>query len=85
MQVLVINGDPQTSLAQQLFYIENIGKGGFRFVSDINFELEDRVQVALRFPDGRSQEITGRICYKEEVGDHQLAYGYSIIKGFYSL
>jgi len=85
IQVLIINGEVQTHLSQKSFYIENIGKGGFRFISDVAFELEDRVQVLLRFPNGHSQEVLGRICYKEETGDNSVAYGYSVIEGFYSL
>jgi len=85
IQVLIINGEVQTHLSQKSFYIENIGKGGFRFLSDVNFELEDRVQVLLHFPDGHSQEVLGRICYKEETAGNRMAYGYSVIEGFYSL
>ena len=85
VQVLIVNGKAQTYLSQQSFHIENIGKGGFRFLSDVNFELEDRVQVLLRFPNGYSQEVLGRICYKEKAGSYRIAYGYSVIEGFYSL
>ena len=86
IQVLIVNGEVQTHLSLKSFYIENIGKGGFRFLSDVNFELEDRVQVLLRFPDGYSQEVLGRICYKEETStNNRMAYGYSVIEGFYSL
>ena len=85
IQVLIVNGEVQTHLSQKSFYIENIGKGGFRFLSDVNFELEDRVQVLLHFPDGHSQEVLGRICYKEKAGNYQIAYGYSVMEGFYSL
>ena len=85
IQVLIINGEVQDLLSQKSFYVENIGKGGFRFISDVNFELEDRVQVLLRFPDDRSQEVLGRICYREEFDDKQIAYGFSVIEGFYSL
>jgi hypothetical protein len=85
IQVLIVNGDVQTHLSQKSFYIENIGKGGFRFLADVNFELEDRVQVLLRFPNGYSQEVLGRICYKEKVPGNRKAYGYSVMEGFYSL
>jgi len=85
IQILIINGEVQDQLSLKSFYIENIGKGGFRFLSDATFELEDRVQVLLRFPDNRSQEVLGRICYMEEVDDHQSAYGFSVIEGFYTL
>ena len=85
IQVLIVNGEVQTYLSLKSFYVENIGKGGFRFISDVNFELEDRVQVLLRFPNGSSQEVLGRICYKEKTGDNRTAYGYSVISGFYSL
>ncbi len=85
IQVLIVNGEVQTHLPLKSFYIENIGKGGFRFLSDVNFELEDRVQVLLHFPNGHSQEVLGRICYKEETSSNRIAYGYSVIEGFYSL
>lgn len=85
IQILIINGEVQNRLSQKSYYIENIGKGGFRFIADMNFELEDRVQVLLRFPDDHSQEVLGRICYSEEVDNQQTAYGFSVIEGFYSL
>ena len=85
IQVLIINGEIQTHLSQKSFYIENIGKGGFRFISDTKFELEDRVQVLLRFPDDRTQEVLGRICYSDELDEDKTAYGFSVIDGFYSL
>ncbi len=85
IQVLIVNGDVQTHLSQKSFYIENIGKGGFRFLADVNFELEDRVQVLLRFPNGYSQEVLGRICYKEKAAGNRMAYGYSVMDGFYTL
>lgn len=85
VQVLIINGEVQNHLSQKSFYIENIGKGGFRFLADIKFELEDRVQVLLRFPDDHSQEVLGRICYSEDHDGEQTAYGFSVIDGFYSL
>lgn len=85
IQVLIVNGEVQNHLSQKSFYIENIGNGGFRFISDVAFELEDRVQVLLRFPDDHSQEVLGRICYSDKVDDKQTAYGFSVIEGFYSL
>ena len=85
IQVLIINGELQTHLSHKSFYIENIGKGGFRFISDVNFELEDRVQVLLRFPDDHTQEVLGRICYSDSLDDGTMAYGFSVIDGFYSL
>lgn len=85
IQVLIINGEVQNHLSQKSFYIENIGKGGFRFISDVEFELEDRVQVLLRFPDDHSQEVLGRICYSETIDVDKIAYGFSVIDGFYSL
>ena len=85
IQVLNKNGEAQNNLAEKSFYIENIGKGGFRFLSDETFELEDRVLVLLRFPDELSQEVSGRICYCEALDDDNTAYGFSVIDGFYSL
>ncbi len=85
IQVLIINGEVQDQLSLKSYYIENIGKGGFRFLSDVTFELEDRVQVLLRFPDGHSQEVLGRICYTDKGNDGQISFGFSVIDGFYSL
>ncbi len=85
IQVLNKNGEAHNNLAGKSFYIENIGKGGFRFLSDENFELEDRVQVMLRFPDNHSQEVSGRVCYSDAIDDEITAYGFSVIDGFYSL
>ena len=85
IQVLYKNGEAQRHLAEKSFHIEDICKGGFRFLSDVAFELEDRVKVRLRFPDEHTQEVLGRICYSDEVDDHRTAYGFSILDGFYSL
>ena len=85
IHILIINGEVQNKLSLKSYYIENIGKGGFRFISDVKFELEDRVQVLLRFPDGHSQEVLGRICYTDRLDNDQTAFGFSVIDGFYSL
>ena len=85
IQVLCVNDAPRNDLASKSFYIENIGKGGFRFVTEAGFELEDRIKVLLRFPDGHSQEVLGRICYADPQDEGKTAYGFSIIEGFYSL
>ena len=85
IQVLFVNGEVQNQLSPKSFYIENIGKGGFRFLSDASFELEDRIQVLLRFPEGNSQEVWGRICYVEAAENGKSAYGFSVTKGFYKL
>ena len=85
IQILIVNGEVQNQLSLKSYYIENIGKGGFRFLADITFELEDRVQVLLRFPDGHSQEVLGRICYSDKIDDEKTAFGFSVIDGFYSL
>jgi len=85
IQILIINGDFQSHLSQKSYYIENIGKGGFRFISDLVLDLEDRVRVLLRFPDDHSQEVLGRICYDDDQGNGLVAYGFSVIEGFYSL
>lgn len=84
VQILIINGEVQEQ-SDKSFYIENIGKGGFRFLADVSFELEDRVKGLLRFPDGTAQEVLGRIYYSDEAGTGQTAYGFSVIEGFYSL
>lgn len=81
----MINGEMPDRLSQKSFYLENICKGGFRFISDEAFELEDRVQVLLRFPNDYAQQVLGRICYCDEIDNNRTAYGFSVIDGFYSL
>lgn len=85
IQFLIINGEVQNQLVDKKFALENIGKGGFRFVTDVSFELEDRVQVLLHFPDEHSQEVLGRICYSDTQENNLTAYGFSVLDGFYSL
>ena len=85
IHILMVNGEMKEQLSQKPFYLENIGKGGFRFISDEPFKLEDRVQVLLRFPNNYSQQVLGRICYCDELSDARMAYGFSVIDGFYSL
>jgi len=84
IQVLNKNGETQKHLAEKSFYIEHICKGGFRFLTEEKFELEDRVQVQLCFPDEHTQEVLGRICYSDAIDDDRTAYGFSVIDGFYS-
>ena len=85
IQVLIINGKEQDAATQNSYYVEDICKGGIRFLSDAAFELEDRVTVLLRFPDNHTQEVLGRICYSDVVDDEKNAYGFSILDGFYPL
>jgi len=82
-EMLLVNGEEPDQSQQYQGVIENISKGGFRFVTSQRFELEDRITAKIIFTDGRSQEAFGRICYcneDEENGDY--AYGFSIINGF---
>jgi hypothetical protein len=85
IQVLNKNGEAQNHLAAKSINIEHICKGGFRFLTDQKFELEDRVKVELRFPDEHTQEVLGRICYSDAIDDDRTAYGFSVLDGFYSL
>jgi len=86
IQILSINDKAQENLTQKSLYIENISKGGFRFVTDLQLGIEDRLLVLLRFPDDRSKEIFGRVCYRDEMNDSDnIAYGFSVLDGFYSL
>ena len=60
IQVLIVNGKVQTYLSQKSFYIENIGKGGFRFLSDINFELE---KTAVKKYSEAIEALEGDVTY----------------------
>jgi hypothetical protein len=66
--------------------IENISKGGFRFLTRIGLEPENRLVARICFTDGRVHERAGRICYcDEDTHDGSIACGFSVISGFYSL
>ena len=82
-EILLVNGKEPDQSQHYEGNIENISKGGFRFITSKRFELEDRIKAKIIFTDGRSQETVGRICYcneGEKSGDY--AYGFSIINGF---
>ena len=82
-QILSVNGEEPDQSQQYHGIIENISKGGFRFVTSKRFELEDRIKAKIIFTDGQSQETFGRICYCNEDEDNGgYAYGFSIINGF---
>lgn len=86
IQILTIDGQVQQDIAQKSFYIENISRGGFRFIASIDLEIDSRLQILLRFPDERTQDVLGRICYCDAaVEGDGIAYGFSVIDGFYSL
>jgi hypothetical protein len=81
VQLLTINGEKQDHLSQDYLPVEEICKDGFRFCSNVDLELEDRLLVQLRFPDDRSQQILGRICYSDDIDDDITAYGFNAIDG----
>jgi hypothetical protein len=82
-EILSVNGEKPEQNQQYEGSIENIGKGGFRFVTSKRFELEDRIKARIIYADGRTQETIGRICYcNENESSDELAYGFSIISGF---
>ena len=86
VQILMVNAKTRDEISHKSFFIENISKGGFCFVADIELEIEDRIKALLRFPDQHSQEVSGRICYCNDVeGGTGYVYGFSIMDGFYSL
>jgi hypothetical protein len=82
-EILSVNGKQPEPIQQYAGSIENISKGGFRFVTSKRFELEDRIKARIIYTDGRSQETIGRICYcNEEQDSDEYAYGFSILNGF---
>ena len=90
IQIKQINGVLHEHTTDEFIDIDNISKGGFRFTASIDFELEDRIQVVLSFPDNTTKEIFGRICYSESIDNNvnavsNKAYGFSILRGFYEL
>ena len=84
-EVLQVNGEEPNEKQAYKGDIENISKGGFKFVTRKQYQLDDRICVRLYFADGRSHETLGRICYCNDDEKGGYAYGFSIISGFYSL
>ena len=85
INLIDINGEVREGLATNSIDLEFICRGGFRFVTDEQLELEDRVRVRLNFPDDHSQEVFGRICYYDVIDEQRNAHGFSVIDGFYDL
>ena len=82
-EILQVNGKEPDQSQQYEGDIENISRGGFRFVTSKRFELEDRIKARIIFTDGRTQESLGRICYcNEDEENGGFAYGFSILNGF---
>ena len=82
-EILLVNGEKPDQSQQYQGEIENISKGGFRFVTSKRFELEDRIKAKIIFNDGRTQETVGRICYcNEDEENGNFIYGFSILSGF---
>ena len=82
-EILLVNGRQPDKSQQFQGDVENISKGGFRFVTSKRFELEDRINAKIIFSDGSFQETFGRICYcNEDDGSGKFAYGFSILDGF---
>lgn len=90
MRITQVNGEVQDELIDHPIDIDNISKGGFRFTTTFEFEIEDRVEVILSFPNDAVKNVLGRICYSESVESDdktitKIAYGFSVLKGFYQL
>ena len=90
IQIIQVNGEAQERLINQFIDIENISKGGFRFTTNLDFQLEDRIKVILNFPDDTVKNVFGRICYSKNIDTKdesisKIAYGYSVLDGFYEL
>jgi len=82
-EILQVNGKQPEQSQQYEGNIENISKGGFRFVTSMRFELDDRIKAKIVFADGRSQETLGRICYcNEDENNESYSYGFSVLNGF---
>ncbi|MGD8803621.1 MAG: hypothetical protein PVG12_10585, partial [Gammaproteobacteria bacterium] len=51
-EILSVNGKRPEPTQQYAGIIENISKGGFRFVTSKRFELEDRIKALIIYTDG---------------------------------
>ena len=84
-RILQVNGTAPAASQAYDGGIRDIGKGGFCFETSIVYELEDRLLARLQFADGSSHETLGRICYCNEQAGGTFVYGFSILKGFFTL
>lgn len=62
------------------FQVNNISRGGIQFASTRPFELEQRIRLLLKLPNGRQHSATGRICYRDkQPGNDGDYYGISFL------
>jgi len=72
--------DASTVSTAPAFKVNNISRGGIQFASDKPFELEQRIRLLLKLPNGRQHTATGRICYRDrQPGNGGDYYGISFL------
>ncbi len=75
----------QTKDDDHCYPIINISRGGLRFCSHDEFEINERVQVIVHMANGEIHHAMGRICYcqdKEQETEHGSCCGVSFLDHF---
>ncbi|MDH5484666.1 MAG: PilZ domain-containing protein [Gammaproteobacteria bacterium] len=58
--------------------IENISRGGLRFFSTDEFEIDDRYELNIYLENGNTHSAMGRICYCENNTSDKEGHYYGI-------
>jgi hypothetical protein len=58
--------------------IENISRGGLRFFSKEEFEIDDRYELNIHLENGKIHSALGRICYCENNASEKKGHYYGI-------
>lgn len=74
----------QPAIPEQLYPVYNISRGGLRFSSEVNFEIQERLYVRVHLPNNSDHTALGRICYCEPDGQNKVGmyYGISFMDNF---
>jgi len=84
--LLISRGNSKTQTGHNKHYsIQNLSRGGIRFCSEDQFEIDERIDLSLYIDDKLSHKARGRICYHDEDKHHNSYYGVSFLDKFLNL
>jgi hypothetical protein len=73
-----------SAVPDQLYPVYNISRGGLRFSSTVQFDIQERLNVRVHLPNNTEHTALGRICYceKDEQNKVGMFYGISFLDNF---
>ena len=67
------------------YAIENISRGGLRFLSPDQYSVDERIEIILHLNNGEKHSLMARICYRDEprtASNGSCCYGVSFLDHF---